>query len=237
MGIWLVPRVGAVRMQVLGFAGMAVGMLLLAWASGLPAADPARVEIVILGFVLFNLAMNMGPNSTTFTLPALLFPTTLRSTASGFAAACAKAGATLGTFFLPDLRARFGTTAMLLVLAGVSVLGVLVTVLFRRPARSASANLGPDYYRSEVGGSGGLSRVGGWPAARLRPPGRSPRRRNSTTVRATMITGNATPSARKARRSPMPAIIQLKFMPKKPVTKVIGRKISETSVSRLIWSL
>ena len=108
MGIWLVPRVGAVRMQILGFAGMAVGMLVLAWASGLAAADADRSRIVILGFVLFNLAMNMGPNSTTFTLPALLFPTTLRSTASGFAAACAKAGATLGTFFLPDLRAGFG---------------------------------------------------------------------------------------------------------------------------------
>ncbi|MFL5332507.1 MAG: MFS transporter, partial [Geminicoccaceae bacterium] len=113
MGIWLVPRVGAIRMQILGFAGMAAGMLVLAWAAGLPAPEVDRARIVILGFVLFNLAMNMGPNSTTFTLPALLFPTTLRATASGFAAACAKAGATLGTFFLPDLRAGFGTTVML----------------------------------------------------------------------------------------------------------------------------
>ena len=133
MGIWLVPRAGAVRMQVLGFAGMAAGMLVLAWASGLPAQEVDRARIVILGFVLFNLAMNAGPNSTTFALPALLFPTTLRATASGFAAACAKAGATLGTFFLPDLRAGFGTTVMLLTLAGVAVLGVLVTVLFRPP--------------------------------------------------------------------------------------------------------
>ena len=131
MGIWLVPRVGAIRMQILGFAGMAVGMLVLAGASGLPDVDQDRARIVILGFVLFNLAMNMGPNSTTFTLPALLFPTTLRSTASGFAAACAKAGATLGTFVLPDLRASLGTTAMLLTLAAVSLLGILVTVLFR----------------------------------------------------------------------------------------------------------
>ena len=87
--------------------------------------------------------MNMGPNSTTFTLPALLFPTTLRSTASGFAAACAKAGATLGTFFLPDLRAGFGTTAMLLALAGVSVLGVLVTVLFRPAGEVGAGKPGP----------------------------------------------------------------------------------------------
>ncbi len=143
MGIWLVPRVGAVRMQILGFAGMAVGMLVLAWASGLAAADADRSRIVILGFVLFNLAMNMGPNSTTFTLPALLFPTTLRSTASGFAAACAKAGATLGTFFLPDLRAGFGTTAMLLALAVVSVLGVLVTVLFRPAGEVGAGKPGP----------------------------------------------------------------------------------------------
>lgn len=137
MGIWLVPRAGAVRMQILGFAGMAAGMLVLAWASALPGAGEFRGHIVLLGFVLFNLAMNMGPNSTTFTLPALLFPTSLRSTASGFAAACAKAGATLGTFFLPDLRAGFGTTVMLLTLAGVAALGVLVTVVFRPAATNA----------------------------------------------------------------------------------------------------
>ena len=131
MGMWLVPRVGAIRMQILGFVGMALGMLVLAWASGLTAEPTDRGRIVILGFVLFNLAMNMGPNSTTFTLPALLFPTTLRATAGGFAAACAKAGATLGTFFLPDLRVAYGTTIMLLALAAVSVAGCLLTILFR----------------------------------------------------------------------------------------------------------
>ena len=131
MGIWLVPRVGAVRMQILGFLGMALGMLVLTWAAGLPSADTARAQFVIVGFVLFNLAMNMGPNSTTFLLPALLFPTTLRATAAGFAAACAKLGATLGTFLLPGLNARFGTSVMLLVLAGVAVAGCLVTVAFR----------------------------------------------------------------------------------------------------------
>ena len=42
MGIWLVPRAGAVRMQILGFAGMAAGMLVLAWASALPGAGEFR---------------------------------------------------------------------------------------------------------------------------------------------------------------------------------------------------
>ena len=114
-------------------------MLVLAWVSGLPTDDAARGHVVILGFVLFNLAMNMGPNSTTFALPAILFPTRLRATAGGFAAACAKAGATLGTFFLPDLRAAYGSTAMLLVLAVVAALGMAVTLAFRPVAARGTA--------------------------------------------------------------------------------------------------
>ncbi|MGE3291794.1 MAG: MFS transporter [Geminicoccaceae bacterium] len=137
MGIWLVPRVGAIRMQAIGFAGMVLGMLVLAWVSGLPDQPGARGHMVILGFVLFNLAMNMGPNSTTFVLPAILFPTRLRATAAGFAAACAKAGATLGTFLLPNLRADYGTTVMLLLLAVVAGFGMLVTLVFRPDAKRA----------------------------------------------------------------------------------------------------
>jgi hypothetical protein len=124
-------------MQAIGFAGMAMGMLLLAWVSSLPGDSGARSDMVILGFVLFNLAMNMGPNSTTFTLPAILFPTRLRATAAGFAAACAKAGATLGTFLLPNLRADYGTTVMLLLLAVVAGLGMVVTLVFRPAAEQA----------------------------------------------------------------------------------------------------
>jgi len=53
---------------------------------------------------LFNLLMNAGPNSTTFTLAPILFPTQLRGTAGGFAAGVAKLGATLGVFLLPILK-------------------------------------------------------------------------------------------------------------------------------------
>ena len=58
-------------------------------------------------------------------------PTRLRATAGGFAAACAKAGATLGTFLLPNLRADDGTTVMLLLLAVVAGLGMLLTLILR----------------------------------------------------------------------------------------------------------
>jgi len=85
---------------------------------------------VFVGFILFNLLMNVGPNSTTFTLAPILFPTQLRATASGFAAGVAKIGATLGVFALPILKGEFGVPAVLGMMAAVSLLGLAVTLIF-----------------------------------------------------------------------------------------------------------
>jgi hypothetical protein len=87
-------------MQAIGFAGMAVGMLVLVAAVGLTNSS-LHIPLVFAGFIMFNLLMNAGPNSTTFTLAPILFPTQLRGTASGFAAGVAKLGATFGVFLLP----------------------------------------------------------------------------------------------------------------------------------------
>jgi MFS family permease len=133
VGIWAVPRYGRIRMQVIGFAGMALGMLLLTIAVSISNSSAGRhIPLVFAGFILFNLLMNAGPNSTTFTLAPILFPTQLRGTASGFAAAVAKIGATLGVFVLPILKGKFGVPAVLGMMAAVSVLGLTVTVVFGR---------------------------------------------------------------------------------------------------------
>ena len=131
-GIWAVPRFGWIRMQAIGFAGMAFGMLLLMIAVSLSnsPAGAGHIPLVFAGFILFNLLMNAGPNSTTFTLAPILFPTQLRGTASGFAAGVAKIGATLGVFVLPILKAQFGVPAVLGMMAVVSVLGLVVTLAF-----------------------------------------------------------------------------------------------------------
>jgi putative MFS transporter len=132
VGIWAIPRFGRIRMQVIGFAGMAFGMLLLMLAVSLSnsAAGEGHIPLVFAGFILFNLLMNAGPNSTTFTLAPVLFPTQLRATASGFAAGVAKIGATLGVFVLPILKGKFGVPAVLGMMAVVSVLGLVVTLVF-----------------------------------------------------------------------------------------------------------
>ncbi len=128
-GIWAVPRFGRIRMQAVGFASMACGMLLLMIAVNLSNSS-LHIPLVFAGFIVFNLLMNAGPNSTTFTLAPILFPTQLRATASGFAAGVAKIGATLGVFVLPILKGTFGVPAAVGMMAVVSVLGLVVTLLF-----------------------------------------------------------------------------------------------------------
>lgn len=134
LGIWAVPRFGRIRMQAIGFAGMACGMVLLMIAVYLTnsPAGAGHVPLVFIGFIVFNLLMNTGPNSTTFTLAPVLFPTELRATASGFAASIAKLGATLGVFVLPILKSKFGLPAVLGMVVAVSILGLIVTLIFGR---------------------------------------------------------------------------------------------------------
>ncbi|MGB8589140.1 MAG: MFS transporter [Pseudolabrys sp.] len=141
VGIWAIPRFGRIPLQVTGFAGMALGMLLLMFAAmalgmlllmfAAMAGDgpQGHLGLIIAGFVLFNFAMNAGPNATT-SLPPVLFPTAIRASASGFAAACAKVGATFGTFLVPQLQAAWGLTGVLALMAFVSIGGLLATAAF-----------------------------------------------------------------------------------------------------------
>ncbi len=131
VGIWAVVRFGRIRMQLIGFGGMALGMAILLVSTLLPGGPQAQVALVFIGFILFNLFMNMGPNSTTYVLPAELFPTQLRGTGAGFAAAVAKVGATLGVFLLPLIKARVGVVGVLVLMIAVSLLGLITTWLFR----------------------------------------------------------------------------------------------------------
>jgi len=131
LGIWMVPRFGRIRMQAIGFAGMAVGMLVLLAAVGLTNSI-FHIPLVFTGFILFNLLMNAGPNSTTFTLAPILFPTQLRATAGGFAAGVAKLGATIGVFLLPIVKQKFGVPSVLGIVVAVSLLGLVLTAILGR---------------------------------------------------------------------------------------------------------
>ena len=125
----LADRVGRVRLQVLGFIGCAAGLALASFSAYTDEAT--RMGLIFAGFMLFNFMTNIGPNAQTYLLAGEVFPTRLRGTGAGFAAAVGKIGAITTAFLFPVLLADMGTRTLLLVLVGTSLLGAMVTWAFR----------------------------------------------------------------------------------------------------------
>ena len=88
------------------------------------------IAVALPIIVMATCSANVGPNATTFILPAELFSTEVRASGHGFAAGAAKLGAALGIFLLPVLRVRIGVPGLLYLLAVVCLLGLAITVLF-----------------------------------------------------------------------------------------------------------
>jgi MFS family permease len=138
INIMLVDKWGRIKLQQLGFAGMALGLVVLATAELLPGGGETHVPMVLVGFTLFNLLMNMGPNATTFILPAELFPTEVRASGHGLAAGSAKLGAAAGSFFLPVLKAWTGVPVTILMMAAVALLGLVITLIYKIETKGQS---------------------------------------------------------------------------------------------------
>ncbi|MBI4958353.1 MAG: MFS transporter [Desulfovibrio sp.] len=127
--IFLVDKVGRIRLQVLGFIGCAVGLVLAALS--LEALGGSKSILLFSGFMLFNFMTNLGPNSMTYLIAGEVFPTHVRGKCSGLAASFAKIGAVLTTFLFPVLLSDIRPTVLLAGLAVSSIVGAVITWLFR----------------------------------------------------------------------------------------------------------
>ncbi|CAN6299244.1 unnamed protein product [Urochloa humidicola] len=144
-GYWftvaLIDVVGRFAIQLLGFFMMTVFMLGLAVPYHHWTTPGNHIGFVVMYAFTFFFA-NFGPNSTTFIVPAEIFPARLRSTCHGISAAAGKAGAIIGAFgFLYAAQnqdkskadhgypAGIGVRNSLFVLAGVNMLGFILTFL------------------------------------------------------------------------------------------------------------
>ena len=70
--------------------------------------------------------INVGPNLTTYIIPAEAFPTCVRATCHGLSAASGKLGAVAGALALPQLQVM-GLQAVYLACAAAAALGALST--------------------------------------------------------------------------------------------------------------
>jgi len=129
-GYWvavaLIDRVGRRPLQYIGFGVMTAAFLTLSLGWGtLVGILPAFLAIYGLTFFFAN----FGPNTTTFVYPSEVFPTSFRTTGHGIAAASGKIGAVLAVFVFANFYAVYGLPWFFGVLAGVSFLGFLITVV------------------------------------------------------------------------------------------------------------
>uniref|UniRef100_A0A7N0UE89 Major facilitator superfamily (MFS) profile domain-containing protein n=1 Tax=Kalanchoe fedtschenkoi TaxID=63787 RepID=A0A7N0UE89_KALFE len=148
-GYWFtvafIDRLGRFKIQMMGFFFMTVFMFALAIPYEHWTKHDNRMGFVVIYSLTFFFA-NFGPNSTTFIVPAEIFPARLRSTCHGISAASGKAGAIIGAFgFLYAAQNRdktktdagyppgIGIKYSLILLGVVNFLGMLFTFCVPEP--------------------------------------------------------------------------------------------------------
>ncbi|XP_024398003.1 inorganic phosphate transporter 1-1 isoform X1 [Physcomitrium patens] len=94
--VFLIDRIGRFKIQLQGFFFMTVFMLGLTIPYDHLKKHNSTGFLVMYALTFFF--ANFGPNSTTFIVPAELFPARFRSTCHGISAAAGKAGAIIGSF-------------------------------------------------------------------------------------------------------------------------------------------
>jgi MFS transporter, PHS family, inorganic phosphate transporter len=123
LSVFGMDRWGRKTIQILGFVLMAasfIGIALLGNAGSV-------LTIFILLYCLNYFFTEFGPNTTTFVLPAEIFPVSVRTTCHGISATVGKIGAAVGTFSFPLLQAKFGLPGPMWIAGICCVGGALLT--------------------------------------------------------------------------------------------------------------
>ncbi|KAI5078812.1 hypothetical protein GOP47_0006483 [Adiantum capillus-veneris] len=143
-GYWctiaLIDRIGRKPIQMQGFLMMGVLMLAL----GIPYSywrDKNQIGFMVIYAITFFFN-NFGPNTTTFIVPTELYPARFRTTCHGMSAAVGKLGAVLGAFGFsyvsqdrdpsrvdPGYKPGIGPGTTFVILAGTSIIGLLLTLI------------------------------------------------------------------------------------------------------------
>jgi PHS family inorganic phosphate transporter-like MFS transporter len=127
--ILLLDKTGRKRIQMLGFAIMALMFVLI---GVIPAVTASALPFILLYGISYYFTQ-FGPNTTTFVYPAEIFPVDVRTTAHGIAAGAGKLGAFAGAFLFPDMLASSLGIRGAEIVAGVVAAAGLVLTLFLLP--------------------------------------------------------------------------------------------------------
>ncbi|HZC52998.1 MAG TPA: MFS transporter [Mycobacterium sp.] len=137
LAIARMDRIGHRRLQLLGFAAMAVCFLVIAAVPGMTTT----VGPFLLVYAVSYFFTEFGPNVTTFVIPSEVYPVHMRATGHGISAGVGKLGAFIGVFLFPVLQSSLGLRGTLLLTAAVSALGFALTRVLPEPAGASLEDL------------------------------------------------------------------------------------------------
>ena len=118
--LFSLPLVERWGRRPLCIAGFAVGVPAFAL---LPFAN---ASLVVVCFLAYAIAIGAA-SGLEIVYPGELFPTRMRGTAVGFAAAVSRVGAFLGTFGLPIALSKWGTPPVMLTACALSLVGFIIS--------------------------------------------------------------------------------------------------------------
>ncbi|CAI9115271.1 OLC1v1016126C1 [Oldenlandia corymbosa var. corymbosa] len=142
VSVYFIDRIGRVPIQMAGFFFtaiwlFAIGIPYYSYWRGSQSSSSTAGFMTLYGLIFFS--SNFGPNTTTFIVPAELFPARFRSTCHGISGAAGKVGAIIGAVgFLWASHGHagngygkgLGMRASLIILGIVSLIGCAGTWLF-----------------------------------------------------------------------------------------------------------
>ncbi|KAH8697400.1 major facilitator superfamily domain-containing protein [Talaromyces proteolyticus] len=127
VGIFLPDKIGRVRQQF--YSCLTVCILYAIWAGiSSPGVHTSTAGLMVI-FAISQFVLNVGPNCTTFLIPAEVFPTRVRGMSHGISAAAGKCGAVLTAFAFGSVQNAIGLDGVLGLFSGVMLLTALVTLL------------------------------------------------------------------------------------------------------------
>jgi MFS transporter, putative metabolite transport protein len=128
--------VGVVIMDMLARRTFVIGsfvfLAVIGAALGLFPQAPVPVILILFSLFAFVIAAAADLESV---YPAEIFPTEVRASGTGIAAAISRIGAAIGTFLLPTSVERFGTGPTMLAATAVLVLGAVLSVAWAPETR------------------------------------------------------------------------------------------------------
>jgi MFS transporter, PHS family, inorganic phosphate transporter len=130
LAIARMDRIGHRKLQLTGFVMMGLCFAVIALVPGMTTAVLPFLAVYGISYFFTE----FGPNMTTFVMPGELYPVSVRATGHGISAGIGKLGAFVGVFLFPVLKDNLGLRGTLLLTAGVSALGALLTLVLPEPA-------------------------------------------------------------------------------------------------------